>query len=53
MRCCRLEATCAALFTLVPRPSLGFVSTGEEFDPLADAGGSRHFAILAAAAAAG
>ncbi len=34
------------------RPSLGFVRTGEEFDPLADAGGSRNFAILAAAAAA-
>ncbi len=33
------------------RPSLGFVRTGEEFDPLADAGGSRNFAILAAAAA--
>ncbi len=32
------------------RPSLGFVNTGEEFDPLADAGGSRNFAILAAAA---
>ncbi len=31
------------------RPSLGFVSTGEEFDPLADAGGSRNFAMLAAA----
>ncbi len=33
------------------RPSLGFVRTGEELDPLADAGGSRNFAILAAAAA--
>ncbi|MCP3994918.1 MAG: hypothetical protein GY722_07620 [bacterium] len=33
------------------RPSLGFVSTGKELDPLADAGGSRHFAVLAAAAA--
>ncbi|MCP4006454.1 MAG: hypothetical protein GY725_19930 [bacterium] len=33
------------------RPSLGFVRTGEEFDPLADAGGSRNFATLAAAAA--
>ncbi len=33
------------------RPSLGFVSAGEELDPLADAGGSRHFAVLAAASA--
>ncbi len=33
------------------RPSLGFVWTGEELDPLADAGGSRNFAILAAAGA--
>ncbi len=32
------------------RPSLGFVNIGEELDPLADAGGSRNFAILAAAA---
>ena len=30
------------------RPSLGFASTGEEIDPLADAGGSRNFAILVA-----
>ena len=33
-------------------PSLPFVRTGEEFDPLADAGGSRAFAALTAAAAA-
>ncbi len=33
------------------RPSLGFVRSGEEFDPLADAGGSRNFAMLAAAVA--
>ncbi len=31
-------------------PSLPFTRTGEEFDPLADAGGSRSFAVLAAAA---
>ncbi len=31
-------------------PGLPFVRTGEEFDPLADAGGSRHFAALLAAA---
>ena len=31
-------------------PSLSFVRTGEEFDPMADAGGSRNFALLAAAA---
>ncbi len=31
-------------------PSLPFVRTGEEFDPLADAGGSRSFAALLAAA---
>ncbi|MCP4115755.1 MAG: hypothetical protein GY737_10185, partial [Desulfobacteraceae bacterium] len=31
-------------------PSLPFVRTGEEFDPLADAGGSRTFAALLAAA---
>ncbi len=31
-------------------PSLPFVRTGEEFDPLADAGGSRAFAALLAAA---
>ncbi|MCP3997779.1 MAG: hypothetical protein GY722_22360 [bacterium] len=30
-------------------PSLPFIRTGEEFDPLADAGGSRNFAVLAAA----
>ena len=30
-------------------PSLSFVRTGEEFDPLADAGGSRNFAALLAA----
>ena len=30
-------------------PSLPFVRSGEEFDPLADAGGSRTFAVLAAA----
>ncbi len=28
-------------------PGLPFVRTGEEFDPLADAGGSRAFAALA------
>ncbi len=32
-------------------PSLPFTRIGEEFDPLADAGGSRAFAVLAAAAA--
>ncbi len=31
-------------------PSLAFVRTGEEFDPLADAGGSRNFAAFLAAA---
>ncbi len=31
-------------------PSLPFIRTGEEFDPLADAGGSRSFAALLAAA---
>ena len=31
-------------------PSLSFVRAGDEFDPLADAGGSRNFAVLAAAA---
>ncbi|MCP3995280.1 MAG: hypothetical protein GY722_09475 [bacterium] len=31
-------------------PSLPFTRTGEELDPLADAGGSRNFALLAAAA---
>ncbi len=31
-------------------PSLPFIRIGEEFDPLADAGGSRNFALLAAAA---
>ena len=30
-------------------PSLPFVRSGEEFDPLADAGGSRSFAALLAA----
>ncbi|MCP3960813.1 MAG: hypothetical protein GY719_23460, partial [bacterium] len=30
--------------------SLPFVRTGEEFDPLADAGGSRNFALALAAA---
>jgi hypothetical protein len=33
------------------RPSRGFVRTGEELDPLSDAGGSPNFAALAAAAA--
>ncbi|MCP3963429.1 MAG: hypothetical protein GY719_36800 [bacterium] len=32
-------------------PSLPFVRTGEEFDPLADAGGSRSFALTLAATA--
>ena len=31
-------------------PSLPFIRNGEELDPLADAGGSRNFAVLAAAA---
>ncbi len=31
-------------------PSLPFTRTGEEFDPLADAGGSRSFGALLAAA---
>ncbi len=31
-------------------PSLPFARSGEEFDPLADAGGSRSFAALLAAA---
>ena len=32
-------------------PSLPFVRTGEELDPLADAGGSRSFALALAATA--
>ncbi|MCP4202968.1 MAG: hypothetical protein GY769_13680 [bacterium] len=47
----RLGNAAAAIFPKGSfRPSLGFVRTGEELDPLADAGGSRHFAALAAAA---
>ena len=46
----RLGNVAAAIFPKGSfRPSLGFVNTGEEFDPLADAGGSRSFALLAAA----
>ncbi|MCP3995898.1 MAG: hypothetical protein GY722_12665, partial [bacterium] len=48
----RLGNAAAAIFPKGSfRPSLGFVHTGEELDPLADAGGSRNFAALAAAAA--
>ncbi len=47
----RLGNVAAAIFPKgCFRPSLGFVGTGEELDPLADAGGSRRFAMLAAAA---
>ncbi len=47
----RLGNAAAAIFPKGSfRPSLGFISAGEELDPLADAGGSRHFALLAAAA---
>ncbi len=47
----RLGNAAAAIFPKGSfRPSLGFVRTSEELDPLADAGGSRNFAILAAAA---
>ncbi len=50
----RLGNAAAAIFPKGSfRPSLGFVRTGEELDPLADAGGSRTFAVLAAAAAVG
>ncbi len=47
----RLGNAAAAIFPKGSfRPSLGFVRTGEELDPLADAGGSRNFAVFAAAA---
>ena len=50
----RLGNAAAAIFPKgCFRPSLGFVHTGEELDPQADAGGSRNFALLAAAAAVG
>ncbi len=50
----RLGNAAAAIFPKGSfRPSLGFVRTGGEFDQLADAGGSRNFAVLAAAAAVG
>ncbi len=47
----RLGSAAAAIFPKgCFRPSDGFVTVGEELDPLADAGGSRNFAVLAAAA---